>query len=74
MLSELPDCDTNDVFGEHVTTAFTGATRIIDAHFVSEISPNITFDNKSRLLYSCFQYTFARSAIYVSADDVLTST
>ena len=55
MLSELPDCDTNDVFGEHVTTAFTGATRIIDAHFVSEISPNITFDNKSRLLYSCFQ-------------------
>ena len=35
--------DTNDVFGEHVTTAFTGATRIIGARFASEISPKITF-------------------------------
>ena len=37
--NESPD----DVFGEHVTTAFTGATRIIDARFASEISPKITF-------------------------------
>ena len=28
--NESPDGETNDVFGEHVTTAFTGATRIID--------------------------------------------
>ena len=26
-----------------MTTAFTGATRIIDARFASEISPKITF-------------------------------
>ena len=31
--------NTNDVFGDHMTTAFTGPTRIIDARFASEISP-----------------------------------
>ena len=29
--NELPDGETNYVFGEQVTTAFTGATCIIDA-------------------------------------------
>ena len=38
VLNESPYCDTNDVVGEHVTTAFTGSTRIIDARFSSEIS------------------------------------
>ena len=28
--NESPDCDTNYVFGQHVPTAFTGATRIIE--------------------------------------------
>ena len=37
VLNESPGCDTNDVFGEHVTTAFTGATRIIDVRFASVI-------------------------------------
>ena len=41
--NDLPDGETNYVFGEQVTTAFTGSTRIIDAHFASEISPKITF-------------------------------
>ena len=41
MPNELSDGETNDVFGEHVTTAFTGATRIIDARFASEISPKM---------------------------------
>ena len=41
--NDSPDGETNDVFGEQVTTAFTGATRIINAHFASEISPKITF-------------------------------
>ena len=41
--NESPYGDTNDVFGEHVTTAFTGSTRIIDARFASEISPKIPF-------------------------------
>ena len=41
--NELPDGETNYVFGEQVTTAFTGATCIIDAHFASKISPKITF-------------------------------
>ena len=41
--NELPDGETNYVFGEQVTTAFTGATCIIDARFASEISPKITF-------------------------------
>ena len=41
--NESPDRETNDVFGEHVTTAFTGAARIIDARFVSVISPKVTF-------------------------------
>ena len=37
----MPDGETNYVFGEQVTTAFTGArpTCIIDARFASEISP-----------------------------------
>ena len=35
--NESKDGNTNDVFGEHVPTAFTGATRIIDARFASEI-------------------------------------
>ena len=30
--------ETNDVFGEHMTTAFTGDTPIVDARFASEIS------------------------------------
>ena len=38
MPNEFPDVDTNDVFGEHMTTAFTVATRIIDARLASEIS------------------------------------
>ena len=41
--NESPDGETNDVFGEHVTTAFTGATCIIDVRFASVISPKITF-------------------------------
>ena len=41
--NESPHDDTNDVFGERVTSAFTDATGIIDAHFASEISPKITF-------------------------------
>ena len=41
--NESKDGNTNDVFGEHVTTAFTGATRIIDACFASVLSPKITF-------------------------------
>ena len=40
--NELPDGETNYVFGEQVTTAFTGATCIIGARFASEISPKIT--------------------------------
>ena len=43
LLNESPDCDTNYVFGEHVTAAFTCATRIIDARFASEISPKRSF-------------------------------
>ena len=42
VLNESLHCDTNYVFGEHFTTAFTGATHIIDARFSSEIS-KITF-------------------------------
>ena len=41
--NETPHGDTNYVFVERVTTAFTGATRIIDARFASELSPKITF-------------------------------
>ena len=41
--NESPYGETKDVFGEHVATAFTGATRIIDARFASEMSPKITF-------------------------------
>ena len=41
--NESPDGETNDVLGEHVTTAFAGATRIIDVLFASVISPKITF-------------------------------
>ena len=37
MPNESPHDDTNDVFGERVTSAFTGATGIIDARFASEI-------------------------------------
>ena len=37
--NESPHGDTNDVSGERLTTAFTGATRIIDARFASEIWP-----------------------------------
>ena len=41
--NEWPYGDTDDAFGEHVTTTFADATRIIDAHFASEISPKLTF-------------------------------
>ena len=41
--NESPDGETNDVFGDHVTTGFTGATRIIDVRFASVISTKITF-------------------------------
>ena len=41
--NESPDGETNAVFGEHVTTAFIGATRIINVRFASVISPKITF-------------------------------
>ena len=41
--NESPDGETNYVFGEQVTTAFTGATCIIDARFASLISPKLTF-------------------------------
>ena len=55
MPNELPDGETNYVFGEQVTTAFTGATYIIDARFASEISQQQKlFDNKSRFMFSCF--------------------
>ena len=37
--NESPDGENNDVFGEQVTTAFIGATRIIDVRFASVISP-----------------------------------
>ena len=43
MLNESPDGETNDIFGEHLTTAFTGATCIIDARFASEILPKNIF-------------------------------
>ena len=39
VLHESPDCDTNDVFVEHLNTAFTVATRSIVARFASVISP-----------------------------------
>ena len=52
--NELPDDEINDVFKEHVTTASTGATRLIDARFASEISPKQLVDNKSRFVSSCF--------------------
>ena len=39
MLNESPDCLTDDVFVENLTTAFTGATRIIDARFASDLLP-----------------------------------
>ena len=39
---------------KHVTTASTGATRIIYARFASEISPKQLVDNRSRFLSSCF--------------------
>ena len=54
MQNELPDDDPNYVFGEHVTTAFTGAKYIIDARFASEISQKNLFDNKGRFPFSCF--------------------
>ena len=54
MPNESPDGETKYVFGEQVTTAFTGATCIIDARFASETLPKLTFDNKSRFLSSCF--------------------
>ena len=38
MQNESKYGNTNDVFGEHVPTALTGAKRIIDARFASEIS------------------------------------
>ena len=41
--NESPHGNTNGVSGERMTTAFTGATRIIDARFASEIWPKITF-------------------------------
>ena len=40
--NESPDGDTNVVFGKNVTMAFTGATRIVDTRFASEMSPKIT--------------------------------
>ena len=52
--NESPDGDINEVFGEYVTTAFTGATRIIDVRFASVISQKNIFDYKSRSLSSCF--------------------
>ena len=52
--NELPDGEPNYVFGEQGTTAFTGSTHIINAHFASEISPKKCFDNTSRFLSSCF--------------------
>ena len=41
--NESPRGDTNDVSGGRVTTAFTCATRIIDAPFANEIWRKITF-------------------------------
>ena len=41
--NELPDGETNYVFREQLTTAIIGSTRIIDARFASEISPQISF-------------------------------
>ena len=41
--NESPYGETNYVFGEHVNTAFTGVTRIIDVRFASVISPKNTF-------------------------------
>ena len=46
-------CGTNDAFGEHLTTAFTGAARLIDARLASEISPKKKKNyNESRFLSS----------------------
>ena len=42
-LNESPDCDTNDVFGEHVTTALTGATRMIDARLQTTTLTTVCF-------------------------------
>ena len=53
--------NTNDVFGEHVPTALTGAKRIIDAGFASEISQKINFDNESRFLSSNFELGWTAS-------------
>ena len=38
MPNESPHDDTNDVFGERVTTVFSGATRIIDARTFCELN------------------------------------
>ena len=46
MRNESQHGDTNDVSGERVTTAFTGATRIIDARFASEIMAKNNFLTK----------------------------
>ena len=53
--NEWPHGDTDDVLGELVTTTFTGDTLIIEAHFASEISPKMTFDNQRRFQSSCFE-------------------
>ena len=76
MPNELTDGKTNYVLGEQGTTAFTGSTRITDAHFASEISPKITFKNKSRFLSSCFDlgWTTSDKAHYgkaLSKDDAI---
>ena len=48
-------CGTNYAFGEHLTTAFTGAARIIDARLASEISPKITFFLQRKQIHvKCF--------------------
>ena len=47
-------CGTNDAFGEHLTTAFTGAARIIDVRLVGDISQKITFFFKRKqILVKC---------------------
>ena len=40
--NESPDGETNYVFKEHMTTAFIGATRIINVRFASVVSQKIT--------------------------------
>ena len=61
--NEWPEGDTNDVFGRHVITAYTGATCNSDARFASEISPKTNCSTTK--VDSCFR-------IYIWAGKLVT--